>query len=83
MDDGSLYKNKGLKFCTNSFTLKEIKILQKILFDKYNLKSTIHRTGLINQYNIYILKSYMNDLINIVKPHIHPTMMYKIINYKK
>lgn len=83
MDDGSLYKNKGLKFCTNSFTLKEIKILQKILFDKYNLKSTIHRTGLINQYNIYILKSSMNDLINIVKPHIHPTMMYKIINYKK
>jgi hypothetical protein len=81
MDDGSLYKNKGLKFSTNSFTLKEIKFLQNILLEKYNLKSTIHKTGLINQYNIYVIKSSMNDLIDIVKPHIHPTMMYKIINY--
>lgn len=29
MDDGYLLKNKGLKFSTNSFTLKEIKFLQK------------------------------------------------------
>jgi len=83
MDDGSLHKNKGLKFSTNCFTLKEIKFLQGILLEKYNLKSTIHKTGYINQYNIYILKSSMNDLINIVKPHIHPTMMYKIINLNK
>jgi hypothetical protein len=80
MDDGSLYKNKGLKFCTNCFTLKEIKFLQNILLEKYNLESTIHKTGHINQYNIYILKSSMNNLINIVKPYIHPTMRYKIIN---
>jgi hypothetical protein len=83
MDDGSLYKNKGLKFYTNYFTLKEIKLLQNILLEKYNLKSTIHKTGKINQYNIYILKSSMNNLINIVKPYIHPTMMYKIINLDK
>jgi hypothetical protein len=83
MDDGSLYKNKGLKFCTNCFTLKEIKVLQKILFEKYQLESTIHKTGYINQYNIYILKSSLNNLIDIVKPHIHPTMMYKIINSDK
>jgi hypothetical protein len=80
MDDGSLYKNKGLKFYTNCFTLKEIKFLQNILLEKYLLESTIHKTGNINQYNIYILKSSMNNLINIVKPYIHPTMMYKIIN---
>jgi hypothetical protein len=83
MDDGSLYKNKGLKFFTNCFTLKEIKFLQNILLEKYNLESTIHKTGNINQYNIYILKSSMNNLINIVKPYIHPTMMYKIINSEK
>ena len=80
MDDGTLFKNKGLKFCTNSFTLKEIKFLQNILLVKYNLESTIHKTGHINQYNIYILKSSMNDLISIVKPFIHPSMMYKIIS---
>jgi Cytochrome c oxidase subunit III/LAGLIDADG DNA endonuclease family len=83
MDDGSLYKNKGLKFCNNCFTLREIKFLQNILLEKYNLESTIHKTGDVNQYNIYILKSSMNNLINIVKPHIHPTMIYKIINLDK
>ena len=83
MDDGSLYKNKGLKFNNNSFTLKEIKFLQNILLEKYNLESTIHKTGNINQYNIYILRSSLNNLINIVKPYIHPTMMYKIINSDK
>ncbi len=80
MDDGSLYKNKGIKFSTNCFTLKEIKFLQNILLEKYNLESSIHKTGHINQYNIYILKSSMNNLIDIVKPFIHPSMMYKIIN---
>jgi Cytochrome c oxidase subunit III/LAGLIDADG DNA endonuclease family len=83
MDDGTLYKNKGLKFCTNCFTLKEVKFLQNILLEKYHLESSIHKTGNINQYAIYILKSSMNNLINIVKPYIHPTMMYKIINLDK
>jgi hypothetical protein len=31
MDDGTLYKNKGFKFCTNSFTLKEIHYLCNLL----------------------------------------------------
>jgi hypothetical protein len=78
MDDGCLFKNKGLKFCTNSFTLKEIQYLAYLLKNKYNLETSIHKTGLINQYNLYIPKSSLYNLIKIVKPYIHPTMYYKI-----
>jgi hypothetical protein len=46
MDDGSKYKNKGRKFCTNSFTLDEVEILKS----KYSLEATIPKTGVINQY---------------------------------
>jgi hypothetical protein len=79
MDDGSRYKNKGLKFCTNSFTLEEIKYLSLVLKNKYSLDSTIHKVGVVNQYNIYIPKSNIDQLSKIVKPYIHPSMYYKII----
>lgn len=78
MDDGSKYKNKGLKFCTNSFTLNEVKFLAKVLEDKYNLATSIHKTGGLNQYNIYIPKSSSIELAKIVKPYIHESMIYKI-----
>jgi len=79
MDDGSKYKNKGIKFCTNSFTLEEVQFLANILKDKYGLITSIHKTGVINQYNIYIPKSSFIVLSKIVKPYIHESMLYKII----
>lgn len=81
MDDGTSYKNKGFKFSTNSFTLKEIHYLALVLKNKYSIDSTIHKSGLNNQYNIYIPKSSFNTLKKIVTPHFHPTMMYKINNF--
>ena len=81
MDDGTSFKNKGFKFSTNSFTLKEVQFLSSVLQKKYNLNTNIHKTGNVNQYNIYIPKSSLIELIKIVKPHFHPTMYYKIINF--
>lgn len=78
MDDGVKVKNRGFKFSTNSFTLKECKYLSTLIETKYNLKTSIHKSGLNNQYNIYILKSSLNDLKKIVKPHFHSSMFYKI-----
>jgi hypothetical protein len=78
MDDGTLHKNRGLRFCTNSFTLEEIKYLASILESKYSLNTSIHKTGVVNQYGLYIPKSSLLDLIKIVKPYVHPTMCYKI-----
>lgn len=80
MDDGCLYKNKGLKICSNGFTLKDVQSLSDLLKSKYSLNTSIHKTGIVNQYVLYIPKSSLDDLIKIVKPYIHPTMYYKI-NY--
>jgi hypothetical protein len=80
MDDGTLYKNKGLKFCTNSFTLKEVQYLASLLEKKYFFKTSIHKTGVINQYNLYIPKSSLINLTDLVKPYIHPSMYYKLYN---
>nr|YP_009739355.1 LAGLIDADG homing endonuclease [Tricholoma bakamatsutake]QIC20198.1 LAGLIDADG homing endonuclease [Tricholoma bakamatsutake] len=80
MDDGCKYKNKGLKFSTNGFTLKDVKVLASVLENKYGLITAIHKTGIVNQYSLYIPKSNLKELIKIVKPHIHPTMAYKIEN---
>jgi ubiquinol-cytochrome c reductase cytochrome b subunit len=88
MDDATLHKNKGLRFCTNSFTLKEVQYLaspglgtvqdQGVLERKFDFNTSIHKTGVVNQYNLYIPKSSMADLTKIVKPYIHPTMLYKL-----
>lgn len=79
MDDGTKLKNKGIKFCTNSFTLQEVQFLANCLKNKYSFNTSIHKTGAINQYNIYITKESSLELAKIVKPYIHDTMLYKII----
>jgi ubiquinol-cytochrome c reductase cytochrome b subunit len=78
MDDATLHKNRGLRFCTNSFTLKEVQYLASVIEKKYTLNTSIHKTGVVNQYGLYIPKSSMADLTKIVKPYIHPTMLYKL-----
>ena len=81
MDDGTSFKNRGFKFCTNSFTLQEIQMLRDILKRKYGLETTIHKSGYNNQYNIYVPKSSFVLLKTIVKPYFHPSMIYKINNF--
>jgi hypothetical protein len=73
MDDGTLL-NKGIKFTANSFTLNEVKILSKVLTEKYDLKTSIVKVGVVNQYNIYIPKSSFETLRDIVRPYIHARM---------
>lgn len=78
--DGCKIKNKGFKFSTNGYTLTEVKFLSSILKNKYDLNTCIVKTGTVNQYNIYITKSSLNTLINIVKPLMHESMIYKLYN---
>jgi len=78
MDDGTYCKNRGVRFCTNCFTLNEVKFLGSILESKYKLNFSIHKTGVVNQYGLYLPKHNLELLTKIVKPHIHPTMLYKL-----
>jgi Cytochrome c oxidase subunit III/LAGLIDADG DNA endonuclease family len=78
MDDGSWIKNRGLKLCTNCFTLKDTKFLVSILEKKYNLSIAIHSAGAIDQYNIYLPKKNLPVLIPLVSPYMHPYFLYKL-----
>ena len=78
MDDGSKV-SKGLKLCTNSFTYEECTLLVNVLYKNFNLKASVQKAGVENQYIIYIWKESILDLYHIVHPYIIPEMKYKII----
>lgn len=76
MGDGAIL-NKGLVLCTDSFTLQEVINLRNVLLIKYNIDSTIQ--GWRNSRpRIYILPKSMPKLINLVKPYMLPSMLYKL-----
>jgi len=79
-DDGGKVSS-GLKIATNSFTYDEVNFLAKILREKYNLKISVVKAGALNQYNLYISKSSMKNLAEIIKPYLHSTMYYKLNGY--
>jgi len=75
-DDGAKVSS-GIKLCTNGFVYKDVEFLSSLLRDKYGLKTSINKTGAINQYVIYINKSSLENFYEIVKPYLHPSMKYK------
>ena len=80
MDDGGK-ASSGLKIATNSFSLDEVENLANILRKKYNLKTSVIKTGALNQYNLYISKTSMKYLVEIIKQYFHTSMYYKLNGY--
>jgi hypothetical protein len=80
MDDGALkWKNHSIatRLCTDNFAYDDVKRLQKVLLKKYKIASTL--TKVTNGYRIEILSKESAILFyNIIKPHIHHSMNYKI-----
>ena len=54
MQDGSYQKGQGINIATNSFTFKECEFLACILTKKYNLKTSVIKTGTPNQWRISV-----------------------------
>lgn len=77
MGDGSI-KNTGLIICTDSFTIQDVVRLINVLILRYELKCTLHKSSNGLGYRIYISKSSVSKVVNIVKPHFIPSMYYKI-----
>jgi hypothetical protein len=71
MDDGGKCNN-GLRISTQSFSEKEVILLQNIILTKFNLKTTLHKQNQI--YNIYFPKSSMEQLSKLIKPLMIPSM---------
>lgn len=76
-DDGTWTVN-GVRIATNSFTLMELEYLKILLFTKFNLNCTIQKIYLENKYSIYIKKDSINKLRELVLPHLHKSMYYKL-----
>lgn len=88
-DDGSFSKNSTSRqawFCTDSYPFDEVENTAQKLREQYNLnvsvytlkaQGTFKRTR-VNYKRICILRSSIADFFDIVRPHIHPCMAYKI-----
>ena len=76
MGDG-VAKSHGLIICTDSYSIKDVVKLINVLIIKYRLECSI-RVHKENQYRIYIKQKSMPLLIEIIKSHIHPSMLYKL-----
>ena len=82
----SLPKNKGAKIIgpsNNCFTFNEIFFLTEVLYNKYNLKTSVISGGINKGYSLYISKKSMPTFIKIVKTFMLPSLYYKLgkLNY--
>lgn len=77
MDDGGFTGN-GLKLHTNAFKFEDINLLIGALDKNFSIKASINKTSINNQFTIYISKKYLPVVINLVKEHMHPSMLYKL-----
>jgi hypothetical protein len=75
MGDGARRGN-GLEICTDSFSVEEVSRIITVLYVRYNIDSTlrIHK----GKPRIYIRTSSMPTLRNLVRPHMHPSFLYKL-----
>ena len=77
MDDGGRV-GSGLKLATNSFTFADSLRLVRVLHDLYGLKASVQSAGVRDQYHIYIWSESMPMLRELVRPHMVPSMLYKL-----
>lgn len=80
-DDGQLVKRGGITLCTDNYTLSEIELLIKALYDRYNIECSIHKKkGKTDKiYNrIYIKKNSFEKIKPLIIKHIHKSFLYKL-----
>ena len=74
MDDGCFSDNKCI-IATDGFSKEDICFLQKILLEKFNIKSSVK-----NGSKIMIKKESFNTFFSIICPHVILSMHYKIFD---
>jgi hypothetical protein len=79
MDDGARRTDcNALRLHTNSFTLEENKILQKVLLENFQIKTNIHKAG-NKTYILYIPASQAQKFCNLVSPFMLPSLRGKLL----
>ena len=72
MDDGDNHKS-GYILNTSGFTLEDVKVLQAALYENWELETSIH-----SRNRLYINSKSKNKFIELIRPHFHYSMLYKI-----
>ena len=76
-DDGGWAK-PGVRIAANCFKLKEVEFLVEVLQSKFGLNCTIQTLKPSGNHNIYIKGSSVPNLRELVLPHLHTSMYYKL-----
>jgi len=82
MDDGSLKwkdHSTATRLCTDNFTYEDVKRLQKVLLYKYAICTTLSKSR--KGHRIEISGENVIVFYDLIKPHMHSSMLYKIPNY--
>lgn len=77
MDDGGWTKY-GVRIATNSFELREVEFLIKVIKNKFNLDCSIQCLKDIDRYHIYIKSSSILTLRKLIVPFLHFSLLYKV-----
>lgn len=76
MDDGTSTSDNAFYFGTHGFSFEEHIILQRILWIKFGLNSTIHRQG--KYFRLFIPARDTIKLRALIRPYIIPSFSYKL-----
>jgi hypothetical protein len=90
MDDGTFYSTsrprvskkhggsgkKNYVFSTQGFQKHEVKRLCDALRYKFNIRANVHRDK--KNWRIYILKESSTTFVDLIRPYIHQSFLYKI-----
>lgn len=78
-DDGGSTQSSRRELATHSFTEEEQLLLQDLFVEKFAIKPEICRNQNCVPYLVFS-KTSMRKFIGIIKPHLHATMIYKILH---
>lgn len=78
MDDGQAKseKHRTLLINTQCFTKKDLRLLQKALLDKFEIKTTLHKEK--NGWRMYFVSSTIDKFLYLIELAILPSMKYKL-----
>ena len=74
------YSNGGLVLCTDFFKVHEVVMLMNMLRIRYQFKCTLQNANGLPR--IYISRTFMAKLRALVKPHMLPSITYKLYGTK-
>lgn len=72
------FKSKGICLCTDSYIIQDVVRLMNVLIIRNELKCTLHKANNGKGYIIYISRSSVGKVTEIVLPHLIPSMYYKV-----